>query len=86
MTIFIVYALNVLTSTQQTGIPAFMAAQSQEMGVPEIQLIESYLVNERSVADAIYTQAFCALLFLYEKALNGRHLSSQKNGQAHNRC
>lgn len=40
------------------------------MGGPEIQLFMSYLVNERKVAGATYTQALCALLFLYKKALN----------------
>lgn len=29
----------------------------------------SYLVNERKIADATYTQALCALLFLYKKLL-----------------
>lgn len=42
----------------------------KEMGGPEIQLFMSYLVNERKVAGATYTQALCALLFLYKKALN----------------
>jgi hypothetical protein len=40
----------------------------KEMGGPEIQLFMSYLVNEHKVAGATYTQALCALLFLYKKA------------------
>lgn len=39
------------------------------MGAPEIQVFLSYLVNERKVAGATYTQALCALLFLYKKLL-----------------
>lgn len=30
----------------------------------------SYLINERNIAGATYTQALCALLFLYKKLLN----------------
>jgi integrase len=41
-----------------------------EMGGREIQQFMSYLVNERKVAGATYTQALCALLFLYKKTLN----------------
>jgi len=40
-----------------------------EMGGPEIQEFMSYLVNDRQVAGATYTQALCALLFLYKKVL-----------------
>lgn len=40
-----------------------------DMGAPEIQAFMSYLVNERHVAGATYTQALCALLFLYKKLL-----------------
>ena len=40
-----------------------------EMGGPEIQGFMSYLVNVRQVAGATYTQALCALLFLYKKVL-----------------
>jgi integrase len=39
------------------------------MGGPEIQAFMSYLVNERHIAGATYTQALCALLFLYKKVL-----------------
>ncbi len=39
------------------------------MGADEIRLFMSYLVNERKVAGATYTQALCALLFLYKKLL-----------------
>jgi len=35
----------------------------------EIQAFMSYLVNECRVAGATYTQALCALLFLYRKVL-----------------
>jgi hypothetical protein len=40
-----------------------------EMGGAEIQMFLSYLVNERNVAGATYTQALCAILFLYKKTL-----------------
>jgi integrase len=40
-----------------------------DMGTSEIQAFMSYLVNERKVAGATYTQALCALLFLYKKLL-----------------
>jgi len=40
-----------------------------DMGARKIQVFMSYLVNERSVAGATYTQALCALLFLYRKVL-----------------
>ena len=39
------------------------------MGGAEIQMFLSYLVNERNVAGATYTQALCAILFLYKKTL-----------------
>ncbi len=39
------------------------------MGAEEIRLFLSYLVNERKVAGSTYTQALCALLFLYKKLL-----------------
>lgn len=41
-----------------------------DMGGPEIQAFLSYLVNERQIAGATYTQALCALLFLYRKVLH----------------
>lgn len=40
-----------------------------EMGVQEIQAFMFFLVNERQVAGATYSQALCALLFLYKKLL-----------------
>jgi integrase len=40
-----------------------------DMGTSETQAFMSYLVNERKVAGATYTQALCALLFLYKKLL-----------------
>ena len=40
-----------------------------DMGNREIQEFMSYLVNDRQVAGATYTQALCALLFLYKKVL-----------------
>jgi integron integrase len=40
-----------------------------EMGGKEIQLFLSSLVNERNVAASTYTQALCAILFLYKKTL-----------------
>jgi integron integrase len=40
-----------------------------EMGAQEIQAFMSFLVNERQVAGATYSQALCALLFLYKKLL-----------------
>lgn len=40
-----------------------------DMGGPEIQAFMSYLVNERRIAGSTYTQALCALLFLYRKVL-----------------
>ena len=42
----------------------------KEVGGREIQQFMFYLVNERKVAGATYTQALCALLFLYKKTLN----------------
>jgi len=44
-----------------------------EMGGREIQAFMSYLVNERHVAGATYSQALCALLFLYKKVLQVDH-------------
>lgn len=41
-----------------------------DMGGPQIQSFLSYLVNERDIAGATYTQALCALLFLYKKVLH----------------
>lgn len=41
-----------------------------DMGGPEIQAFLSYLVNERQIAGATYTQVLCALLFLYRKVLH----------------
>lgn len=41
-----------------------------DMGAEEVRLFLSYLVNERKAAGATYTQALCALLFLYKKVLN----------------
>lgn len=40
-----------------------------DMGGPEIQAFMSYLVNEHKTVGATYTQALCALLFLYRKVL-----------------
>jgi hypothetical protein len=40
------------------------------MGGPQIQSFLSYPVNERDIAGATYTQALCALLFLYKKVLH----------------
>jgi integron integrase len=40
------------------------------MGSDEIRSFMSYLVNDRLVAGATYTQALSALLFLYRKVLN----------------
>jgi integron integrase len=40
-----------------------------DMGGKEIQAFMSYLVNERQIAGATYTQALCAPLFLYKKVL-----------------
>ncbi len=40
------------------------------MGAEEIRQFLSYLVNERKVAGATYSQALCALLFLYKKVLS----------------
>ena len=40
-----------------------------EMGGKEIHAFMSYLVNERRIAGSTYTQALCALLFLYKKVL-----------------
>jgi integron integrase len=40
-----------------------------DMGAEEVRLFLSYLVNERKAAGATYTQALCALLFLYKKVL-----------------
>jgi integron integrase len=39
------------------------------MAGPEIRMFMSYLINERQIAGATYTQALCALLFLYRNAL-----------------
>ncbi len=39
------------------------------MGEAEIRSFMSYLVNERNVAGATYTQALCALIFLYKNVL-----------------
>jgi integron integrase len=39
------------------------------MGGAEVQIFLFYLVNERNVAGATYTQALCAILFLYKKTL-----------------
>jgi hypothetical protein len=40
-----------------------------DTGGPEIQAFMSYLVNEHKTVGATYTQALCALLFLYRKVL-----------------
>lgn len=40
-----------------------------DMGAEEICTFMSYLVSERQVAAATYTQALCALLFLYRTLL-----------------
>jgi integron integrase len=42
----------------------------KEMGGPEIQAFMSYLVNDRKIAGSTYTQAICALLFLYRTVLD----------------
>lgn len=39
------------------------------MGEAEIRAFMSYLVNDRNVAGATYTQALCALIFLYKNVL-----------------
>jgi hypothetical protein len=41
-----------------------------EMGGAEIQAFMSYLVNERQISGSTYTQALCALLFLYRMVLH----------------
>ena len=39
------------------------------MGPEEIRAFLSYLNNERKIAGSTYSQALCALLFLYKEVL-----------------
>ncbi|HVL77320.1 MAG TPA: integron integrase [Noviherbaspirillum sp.] len=41
----------------------------RDMGAEQVRAFLSHLVNERNVAGATYTQALCALLFLYKEVL-----------------
>ena len=50
-----------------------------DMGPAEIRAFLSYLNNERQIAGSTYSQALCALLFLYKR--RGRQLCRHCEGK-----